>query len=70
MVRMSDGPYTLRARGRSAYLGMELWAGLRQHNLDHFTGSLTEDGRTIDAVNNDGARAFDEPHTLQRVGCL
>lgn len=41
-----------------------------QYNLDHFTGSLTEDGKTIEAVNNDGARAFDEPHTLQRVGCL
>lgn len=41
-----------------------------QYNLDHFTGSLTEDGKTIDALNNDGARAFDEPHTLQRVGCL
>jgi len=41
-----------------------------QYHLDHFTGSLTEDGKTIDAVNNDGARAFDEAHTLQRVGCL
>jgi hypothetical protein len=40
------------------------------YHLDHFTGSITEDGKTIDAVNNDGARAFDEAHTLQRVGCL
>jgi hypothetical protein len=41
-----------------------------QYHLDHFTGSVAEDGKTIDAVNNDGARAFDEAHTLQRVGCL
>ena len=35
-----------------------------------FTGTIQSDGKTIDAVNNDGARAFDEAHTLQRVGCL
>lgn len=41
-----------------------------QYHLDHFTGSISEDGTLIDAVNNDGARAFDEVHSLQRVGCL
>jgi hypothetical protein len=40
------------------------------YHLDHFTGTVLEDGKTIDAVNNDGARAFDEAHTLHRVGCL
>ena len=29
-----------------------------------------EGGRNIDAVNNDGARSFDEPHAMRRVGCL
>jgi len=40
------------------------------YHLDHFTGDVGEDGRNIDAVNNDGARSFDEPHAMRRVGCL
>ena len=40
------------------------------YRLDHFTGRPSEDGRRIDAVNNDGGRSFDEPHEMRRVGCL
>ena len=41
-----------------------------QYYLDRFTGSVAEDTRSIDALNNDGARSFDQPHLIQRVGCL
>lgn len=40
-----------------------------RYNLDHFHGQLVEDGRFLNAVNNDGDRAVDEPHLFRRVSC-
>jgi hypothetical protein len=40
-----------------------------RYNLDHFTGQLIDGGRFIQAVNNDGDRAVNEPHLFRRVSC-
>lgn len=40
-----------------------------RYNIDHFAGKLVEGGRFLQAVNNDGDRAVDEPHLFRRVSC-
>ena len=40
-----------------------------RYNLDHFSGQLVQGGRFLQAVNNDGDRAVDEPHLFRRVSC-
>ncbi|MFT3765884.1 MAG: hypothetical protein QM820_10250 [Minicystis sp.] len=40
-----------------------------RYNLDHFSGKLIEGGRFLQAVNNDGDRAVDEPHVFRRIAC-
>ncbi|APR88117.1 hypothetical protein A7982_13466 [Minicystis rosea] len=40
-----------------------------RYNQDHFTGKLIEGGRFLQAVNNDGDRAVDEPHVFRRISC-
>lgn len=40
-----------------------------RYNLDHFSGHLVQGGRFLQAVNNDGDRAVDEPHLFRRVSC-
>jgi hypothetical protein len=39
------------------------------YNVDHFGGQLVENGRYLQAVNNDGGRAVDEPHVFRRISC-
>jgi len=51
---------------KSARCGQAPRAG--SYNLDRFQGSLVE-GRWIRALNNDGDRSVDDPHTFQRVSC-
>jgi len=40
-----------------------------RYNIDHFAGKLVEGGRFLQAVNNDGDRAVDEPHLFRRISC-
>jgi hypothetical protein len=40
-----------------------------RYNLDHFTGQIIDGGRFLQAVNNDGDRAVNEPHLFRRVSC-
>ena len=39
------------------------------YNMDHFSGQLVQGGRFLQAVNNDGDRAVDEPHVFRRISC-
>ena len=41
-----------------------------QYNLDQFTGVVSEDGRWMHGLNNDGARSFDDEHEFRRISCL
>jgi len=40
------------------------------YNLDQFDGAVSDDGRWMDVVNNDGGRSVDDPHGFRRIACL
>jgi hypothetical protein len=39
------------------------------YRLDSFAGTLAPGGQAFDALNNDGGRSIDDPHTFRRVAC-
>jgi hypothetical protein len=43
------------------------WFG---YNLDNFSGIVSEDGRWMDSLNNDGGRSVDDQHKFRRISCL
>lgn len=44
--------------------------GWYNYNVDQFDGVLTDGGRIIEAVVNDGARTHNQAQQLQRISCL
>jgi hypothetical protein len=43
------------------------WFG---YNLDNFTGVVSQDGRWMSSVNNDGGRSVNDDHDFRRISCL
>lgn len=67
--RIRDGAFSFEGTSwapKTARCGQAPRAGM--YNLDRFRGKIVE-GQWIRALNNDGDRSIDDPHTFQRISC-